>query len=601
MIDSNNRHDDGTGDYDNPDAGRSRMSLIIDKQEKNCPRTFNIIFFVTVPLLILICLCMFCGHFLALLERDSELKANDAFLASHVKDSMQLFEEASEVMKRSYDDCIDIFIGDPMEPIKDAGELKKFMKKCTDITDLDSRVLSSDFAGKKRLDVFSTHTSFNWNTCSRDGLPAPKKEQGQYLYDRWVESKQQLYAEYSQTDEIDDSKALELAIDNATAGDFCKTNSAGGAMFWFTIMTTIGYGNTAPVTKEGQILVMSLGFISILAFGAVSGAAGYVTLMIIDDVLQRCNLERLTKGWGAIILWLVLLFSSFMLIASFTGVYLGNRIDANLPKWDLFWYSFISTTTIGLGDTHIPHETFNQTDMFLIPLVLLFGFICFTNFLIKISEKLNEIAKNTGLIDDESLGYLLEMDRSISSWRMQSMQSKQSNPPEEVDVYVEQGRDGRIDVDTDEKGYANNESYADKESYANNESSGKPLHSLDLNHQNNTGLTDGESLGFLHEQDRSISSLPMQSSPPAEVDVYAEEGGRDDRIDVVTDERAYANNESSGNPLHSLDLSHQKTDASTITILTKLNNVDIHTDIGDEELSRAINGKHSKISLSGVY
>eukprot|EP00554_Chaetoceros_debilis_P006072 CAMPEP_0194074738 /NCGR_PEP_ID=MMETSP0149-20130528/1828_1 /TAXON_ID=122233 /ORGANISM="Chaetoceros debilis, Strain MM31A-1" /LENGTH=466 /DNA_ID=CAMNT_0038755003 /DNA_START=81 /DNA_END=1478 /DNA_ORIENTATION=- len=466
MIDSNNRNEDGAGDYDNQDAGRSRMSIIIDKQEKNCPRTFNIVFFVTVPLMLLICLCMSCGHFLALLEKDSELKANDAILASYVKDRMQLFEEATEVTKRIYDDCIDIFIGDPVEQIKDAGELKDFMKKCTEITDLNSRVSSSDFAGEKRLDVISTRTSFNWNTCSRDGLPAPKKEQGQYLYDHWVESKQQLYAEYSQTDEIEDSEALELAIDNATAGDICKTNSAGGAMFWFTIMTTIGYGNTAPVTKEGQILVMSLGFISILAFGAVSGAAGYVTLMIIDDVLQRCNLERLTKGWGAIMLWLVLLFSSFMLIASITGLYLRKRIDANLPKWELFWYSFISTTTIGLGDTHIPHETFYHRDMFSLPLILLFGFICFTNFLIKISEKFYEIAKNTGLIDDESLGYLLEMDRSIdSSWRMQSKQSKQCNPPQEVDVYVEEGRDGRIDVVSDEKGYANNES------------SGKPLHS----------------------------------------------------------------------------------------------------------------------------
>lgn len=218
--------------------GRSKLSIFIDQQEKKCPRTFSIIFFVTLPLLFLICQCMFCGHFLAMIERDSELKANDEFMASYIKE-VQLFDEAVEVVQISYDNCIDKFIDSTslVATTDVAKGLKSFMKKCSSDAVEESMKFKDDFADAKLEELKMEKTSFNWNTCSEDGSNVPRSKQGEYVYERWVESKDELYAGYTEIDSIDQKEALNLAIDNASAGDVCTTNSAGGAMFWFTVMT----------------------------------------------------------------------------------------------------------------------------------------------------------------------------------------------------------------------------------------------------------------------------------------------------------------------------------------------------------------------------
>ena len=41
-------------------------------------------------------------------------------------------------------------------------------------------------------------------------------------------------------------------------------------------MTTIGYGNQNPHTPEGYILVLVLGTVSMVAFTATSGTAGFI-------------------------------------------------------------------------------------------------------------------------------------------------------------------------------------------------------------------------------------------------------------------------------------------------------------------------------------
>eukprot|EP01083_Nonionella_stella_P099066 278617_1 len=187
-----------------PDAERSRASLFIDQQEKNCPRTFNIIFYVTVPLLILICLCMFCGHFLAVLEKDIELKTNDEFIASHVRE-VKLFEEAIGV-QQVYDDCLDMFIGTSTEPTMDVTDLKIFMAKCTEDVNLKTETWKTTFEVTREKELIDKIT-FDWNTCSENGMPASHEDQGHYSYKRWVESKTNLYAEHIKSEEIEESEA----------------------------------------------------------------------------------------------------------------------------------------------------------------------------------------------------------------------------------------------------------------------------------------------------------------------------------------------------------------------------------------------------------
>jgi len=470
-----------------PDAERSRASLFLDQQEKRCPRTFNIIFYVTVPLIILICLCMFCGHFLAVLEKDNELKTNDAFIAYHVREAKS-FDEAIGAQQQVYDDCLDMFIDTNAEPTMDVTELKTFMAKCTEDVNSKTEEWKTRLKATREKELIDNILTFDWNTCSENGMPASHENQGHYSYNRWVESKKMIYAEHIKSEEIEDSEALELAIDNATSGDFCRTNSAGGAMFWFTIMTTIGYGNTAPVTGGGRMFVMLLGFISILAFGAVSGAAGYVSLIITDDFFKRCNMTKMIKGWGAVLFWLCLLLLSLLAVALISGLYMDIRGNPRPPLADLYWFAFNSITTIGLGDISVPHETFRQVDMFYIPLLMLFGFVAFTNFLIKIADKLNDIAESTGLTDDESLGFLLE-------------KTLQVKPPGEVEVHNKEGEDND-DMDSD--------------NFDSDIGSKGPNHEFDLSAESarinlafprttakSTEMTEAESLGNLVHRDRS--------------------------------------------------------------------------------------------------
>ena len=45
-------------------------------------------------------------------------------------------------------------------------------------------------------------------------------------------------------------------------------------LFIKSVMTTVGYGNQAPVTTEGRALVAGLAWITIIMFGGISLVAG---------------------------------------------------------------------------------------------------------------------------------------------------------------------------------------------------------------------------------------------------------------------------------------------------------------------------------------
>ena len=94
--------------------------------------------------------------------------------------------------------------------------------------------------------------------------------------------------------------------------------------------STIGYGNTAPATAGGKILVVILGFISILAFTFVSGAVGHVTLTIIDDFFRRFKYKRLkmkhlSEGWLSVLFWLTMLVISLFGLAGVKFRFARNR------------------------------------------------------------------------------------------------------------------------------------------------------------------------------------------------------------------------------------------------------------------------------------
>ncbi len=187
--------------------------------------------------------------------------------------------------------------------------------------------------------------------------------------------------------------------------------------------STIGYGNTAPVTSTGRWFVMTFGFISILMFTAALGSIGYVSLTIADDTFHRLNMTRLTKGWTSTVFWFIMLVFSMVLLSGFWFLYFysngyhevaPNEMNPYYkPYIDVFWFSFMTMTTVGLGDLYIPHDTFHVYQMFTVPLAILMGFVSLANFLMKLSDQITNIAIQKNVLPESavSLRYLLNTSR----------------------------------------------------------------------------------------------------------------------------------------------------------------------------------------------
>ena len=81
-------------------------------------------------------------------------------------------------------------------------------------------------------------------------------------------------------------------------------------------MTTIGYGNAAIETTDGRILVFTLGFFCILAFGGILFGAGSVVTAISDDFVIRLHHKRLANPWVASVMWGSLYYLWMLVVAN---------------------------------------------------------------------------------------------------------------------------------------------------------------------------------------------------------------------------------------------------------------------------------------------
>jgi hypothetical protein len=230
-------------------------------------------------------------------------------------------------------------------------------------------------------DIRTTSLTFNWIRCGpwANGLgasgvlvPRPVVElrpeaQQQFYNQTWFDDQQNLFDRYLEeyleanltvydgylgtnlTVLAARYQAFQDSIGNATGGSKCFLNVPGSgefclvavslysvflvspsltldhafyltapAWFWFTVMTTIGYGNQAPETIGGRALIYSLGFLSILAFAGILAAAGNIVSLIFDDAVNRIKLHSLTTPWVACIVWGAVYYVWMALIAAHT-------------------------------------------------------------------------------------------------------------------------------------------------------------------------------------------------------------------------------------------------------------------------------------------
>jgi len=183
-------------------------------------------------------------------------------------------------------------------------------------------------------------------------------------------------------------QALQEAIEDT--GNICHDNVEGTSWFFFTIMTTVGFGNQTPVTFEGRLLIYIAGIASLILFAAVLGSAGYIITTIFDDFVSRLTFAKFVQHpLVGVLLWGGIWIAWASAIAYGADIWWANRLpDFDADVVDTMWFAFISTSTIGLGDYFLQPEVMFASDALTFSILFLIGFVLLSTFLKKLGDLL---------------------------------------------------------------------------------------------------------------------------------------------------------------------------------------------------------------------
>jgi len=385
--------------------------------KQDWPRLYCLIARVVIPLLFLICMALLFGHIIAWIEAGGEREANDASLAftyraylKRVATTDAMTMSLSGVSAYCYDQYFGMHNSSTTNSDNETDlSLREHLVECgtrlanenIPVVDLDD--FFHDSGVLEEAVKFSPHTkasaanvpklTFLWNSCGgpgSEGGDAFERNWYKYAYkikDEWVASYQTLY-DQNIDNGMDEEGAIEQALNEAQGTDGCEINTAGGALFWFTLITTIGYGTAVPSTPSGRYLCYSFGFICILMFTVLISAAGDVLVEIFDDyALRHRRLSFFVKNkFGATLTWLVIFVGYMFLLTGVIQGYNNDRRGEAAPLEDAIWFSYITLTTVGFGDVTISNDTMAIWDILHLSPLMLLGFSVLRNFLLKLSE-----------------------------------------------------------------------------------------------------------------------------------------------------------------------------------------------------------------------
>ena len=205
------------------------LSAIMSNLRMTYPRLFHTFLGIIFPLMLLICVAMLCGLFLAMVEREGEMISNNASIASNFQ-QRQRVQQSVDTIRKTYDDCLLAFVD--LNPV-DNSQLMSYMDECTSAGVSESQQLVDDLNNETEK-ILEDALTFDWNVCSEEGIEA--SEQWQFVYNEWMDSYTGLYNRYL-SEGLDESESASRAMEDATGTSKCKIHSAGGAIFWFTMMT----------------------------------------------------------------------------------------------------------------------------------------------------------------------------------------------------------------------------------------------------------------------------------------------------------------------------------------------------------------------------
>lgn len=176
-----------------------------------------------------------------------------------------------------------------------------------------------------------------------------------------------------------------------------------------TVMTTVGYGNQAVSSTAGRSMVYSLGFLSLLVFAAILARSGQIVSAIWDDILANLHWHYLMRPWPSSFMWGTCYYMWMLVIAGHTVQWKRERLeDSSFGLNDGYWFAYISTTTIGLGDIFLEPEVIVARDLLVFPFSFLVGFTFLSAFLGKLAEAMSNLywTKNRPMLVESMLGRL---------------------------------------------------------------------------------------------------------------------------------------------------------------------------------------------------
>jgi len=245
-LDPNNNNDqDGNNIEENEQLEQSPQQEIppagfrgfLARWEQAFPRTYHVTNFLILPLLGLIVLSFVCGYFVARLESAAEKEANRETMAGTFL-KLAKIDLLARAATQSPTFCLDNYVpssgGGNDSAIFNRTELAEHMERCGQTLATTVNDIVHEFQDEYKSDIYSD-LRFDWTIC-RPNNTAPRNRayQAEFYANVWIENLHEIEGVFNNTE----TTGAEY-LSQVPATDQCRVNGGAGALFWFTVMTTI--------------------------------------------------------------------------------------------------------------------------------------------------------------------------------------------------------------------------------------------------------------------------------------------------------------------------------------------------------------------------